>query len=505
MASRGLPRWKLVSATALASGHPPSSTPATATHAGKLASASSITCPTRACPSDVSTACLQSMKKSLSRPEARTTRLRSNARSRRRSSRRARAPLILSAPSSSRSVPWPSSEPGPPAAEGDAAPPLRACRRPCARRARERGARGAVGVAGVCAGIDEPANERPRSDGHSRGAHVADDASAVLEHDALVGREIPLHRAADDHSPTVHTGADHAAAVERDVAAHGDLTLDVALHFEIDGAGDATAHARRATDDGKLGRLRRHGSHVHVDVALELGSVGDGHPRGLDVADDPRALLQIDALGGGDVARERPRDDELPACHVGLDGRAVLDGHAVLRGELAAERARHDDVLGGRDLAFDGDSCADDRARHEASVSLCPPSAVRYPDSAQRRTVPRPRASLRDEPPSSAGRSNSQSSRPEKRAPSSMATALPRRLPRTFAPGTSRTGPVALTSPSRVPPMVTDWASMALLVRLPPSAMVRSPRMARSPSTLPSMSRSPSPWMRPRTRAPLPM
>ena len=53
----------------------------------------------------------------------------------------------------------------------------------------------------------------------------------------------------------------------------------------------------------------------------------------------------------------------------------------------------------------------------------------------------RPRVSARDEPPSSGGRSNSQSSRPEKRAPSSMATALPRRLPRTRAPATRRTGP----------------------------------------------------------------
>src|SRR5882672_1301264 len=74
MASRGVPRWKLTSDTALASGQPPSSTPATASQGPTLASASNRTSPASAWPSAPSTVCLQSMKKSLSLPEASTTR-----------------------------------------------------------------------------------------------------------------------------------------------------------------------------------------------------------------------------------------------------------------------------------------------------------------------------------------------------------------------------------------------------------------------------------------------
>src|SRR5271154_2267346 len=97
MASRGAPRWKLVSETALASGHPPSSTPATAEQCGQRVRSSSMTSPTSTCPSAESTACLQSMKKSLSRPEARTTRRRAKASVRSSSSRRARAAEATSA------------------------------------------------------------------------------------------------------------------------------------------------------------------------------------------------------------------------------------------------------------------------------------------------------------------------------------------------------------------------------------------------------------------------
>src|ERR1700722_13924104 len=75
------------------------------------------------------------------------------------------------------------------------------------------------------------------------------------------------------------------------------------------------------------------GSHVHVDVALELGAVGDRHARGLHVADDARAPL-----------------------HVGFHGGAVLDRHGILGRELAPHRPGDDDVLVRRDLALDGDA-----------------------------------------------------------------------------------------------------------------------------------------------------
>ena len=86
-----------------------------------------------------------------------------------------------------------------------------------------------------------------------------------------------------------------------------------------------------------------------------------------------------------------PATDQRAARHVGLHGRAVLDGDALLGRELAAHRARDDDVFVGRDLALDRDACADDRARHG-----CLPF--------QRRADARPRASPCEAPPSSGGK-----------------------------------------------------------------------------------------------------
>src|SRR5258706_14997346 len=68
--------------------------------------------------------------------------------------------------------------------------------------------------------------------------------------------------------------------------------------------------------------------------------------------------------GEGAGARERPAGD------VRFDDPALLDGHAVLGVELSAHGSVHDDVFVGRDLAFDGDACADDRACHVESPWL---------------------------------------------------------------------------------------------------------------------------------------
>ena len=100
--------------------------------------------------------------------------------------------------------------------------------------------------------------------------------------------------------------------------------------LEIAAAGDAAADERAAADDGALRRLPCP-SHVHVDVALELGAVGDRDARGLHVADDLRAVLEIDAIGRDDVAGDGARDGDGAAEDVGLDDAAVLDGDGVLR------------------------------------------------------------------------------------------------------------------------------------------------------------------------------
>src|SRR4029453_427481 len=49
-------------------------------------------------------------------------------------------------------------------------------------------------------------------------------------------------------------------------------------------------------------------SHLHVDVALERGSVCDRQARGTNVADEPPARLNVDAIDRGHIARELARD-----------------------------------------------------------------------------------------------------------------------------------------------------------------------------------------------------
>src|SRR5277367_2256542 len=105
-------------------------------------------------------------------------------------------------------------------------------------------------------------------------------------------------------------------------------------------------------------------SHVHVDVALELGSVCDGDARRLHVADDPGARLQVHPVARRDVPRDRAGDRERTADDVGLDHRARLDGDRLARGELPANGPLDDDVLVRRDLSLDRDSRADDGGCH---------------------------------------------------------------------------------------------------------------------------------------------
>src|SRR5262249_52237117 len=107
-----------------------------------------------------------------------------------------------------------------------------------------------------------------------------------------------------------------------------------------------------------------------------------------------------------DVARDRARARDRTGGDVGFDRRALLDGAAFFRRDLSANGALNDHLLVGRDLALDRDLCADDRARHY-----------------------RP---LLEEPPNPAGSSKSQSMRPAKSAPSSIAMPVAFKSPRTL-------------------------------------------------------------------------
>src|SRR3954452_23136734 len=64
--------------------------------------------------------------------------------------------------------------------------------------------------------------------------------------------------------------------------------------------------------------------HVHVDVALERGTVGDHDPGRLHVADHLGVGAQLHPLARQHVAGEPAADGDGLSLDVGLDGRALL-------------------------------------------------------------------------------------------------------------------------------------------------------------------------------------
>ena len=160
------------------------------------------------------------------------------------------------------------------------------------------------------------------------------------------------------------------------------------------------------------------------------------------------AGLEVDALVGRDVARERARDDQRPADDVGLDGRAVLDR----------------DALFGRQLAAHGTATTT-----SSSVVISPSIVIPAPMTVlamdlsvvpQRRADARdPRASPREAPPSSGGRFELaiESAREARAVVDGDGAA--RRLPRTRAPARdarSRSRHVALEPPRDDAPLRLD-------------------------------------------------
>src|SRR5215468_2332695 len=77
---------------------------------------------------------------------------------------------------------------------------------------------------------------------------------------------------------------------------------------------------------------------LHVDAALEVRAIGDCHARGDDVTLDRSGLLDVDLLGGVQVAGDLAEDDD------GLGADLRLD---------AAVRADREDVVAELDLAVD--------------------------------------------------------------------------------------------------------------------------------------------------------
>src|SRR5580692_4721188 len=344
---------------------------------------------------------------------------------------------------------------------------------------------GAGGGRAFLAGFDVAAHEGADSDGDTGGAKVADDAGAVLEENRFVGHEIALDRAANDELAALDAGAHHAVQRERHVARHRDLAVDEALYLDVARAVDPPADARGLADDRDVGR---HGQTSMSTLPLNWA------PSAIVT----RAAFTLPMTREPDWRSTRsdavtlPVSDPPTTSEPPCTSASTVAPCSMVTASLAVNLPR----------TVPATTTSSSVEISPSMVMPAPMIVLAMVSPFQRRAEARPRDSPCEAPPSSGGNSNSQSRRPAKRAPSSIATAVPCKSPRTRALGPRRTGPVAATLPSSVPAMVTAPAPTDGLVTVAPSAMVKSPRTLTSPSTWPSMTRSPVPVMRPRTRAP---
>src|SRR5882757_2002937 len=104
--------------------------------------------------------------------------------------------------------------------------------------------------------------------------------------------------------------------------------------------------------------------HVHVDVALERGSVGDHDARRFDVADHLGFCAQLDALAGQHVAGEASADGQRLSLDVGFHRRAVLHGEILGNRDLSLDRPEDGQRLLAADLPIDDDTASDDGVAH---------------------------------------------------------------------------------------------------------------------------------------------
>src|SRR5437762_2524967 len=105
-------------------------------------------------------------------------------------------------------------------------------------------------------------------------------------------------------------------------------------------------------------------SDVHVDVALERGTVGNEDARGFDVAHDAALCLQLDFIRCRDVAGDLTRDVDVLRLDVGFYDTRRLDVERLFESDLALHSALDDEIFVAGDLAVDDDGAADERVSH---------------------------------------------------------------------------------------------------------------------------------------------
>src|SRR4029450_11175041 len=92
---------------------------------------------------------------------------------------------------------------------------------------------------------------------------------------------------------------------------------------------------------------------LHVDAALELGTVLQRYPRGNDVSPDASGLPQQDLFFAVQISLDFPFDGDQPAINVGLDAPALSHGNVILlQINLALDLTLDDQILTTRAVAF---------------------------------------------------------------------------------------------------------------------------------------------------------
>src|SRR5688572_12123150 len=120
-------------------------------------------------------------------------------------------------------------------------------------------------------------------------------------------------------------------------------------------------------------------SHIHIDIATERRSVGDGQAIRFHVTDEAPTRLNVHARVRADITRQLPRDADRERLDVGFDHSVGTDRHGLTRGERAFDGTIDQHGLFTRELAFDDESSSHYAACHITSslsgISERPPSA----------------------------------------------------------------------------------------------------------------------------------
>src|SRR5262249_29653000 len=140
----------------------------------------------------------------------------------------------------------------------------------------------------------------------TREASLTRDASATRDNSSSERELCRPKRVTNPEGPPVLGTILNAASDAREVAVHGSGLRLRRLRPGL---------RVRLADRARLGVILL----LHVDAALEVRAVGDGHARGDDVTLDRSGLLDVDLLGGVQVAGHLAENDNGLGADLRLD------------------------------------------------------------------------------------------------------------------------------------------------------------------------------------------